>query len=178
MTEARTRLCADRVSNARWCNPNCKSGLAVSDNGDTEKVLATVTDALYVFFDKHPTSYVYATGSTKARTRLYRMGITRFHDEMQNDFYLLPVWTNRRFLSGIWARQGIRWLFSTKNILTKLPIMKTVEELNKRKLPLVVIDPALDKYRNKIMFPEKLEKANKMLKTAKLPPNRNLLSSS
>jgi len=56
--------------------------------------------------------------------------------------------------------------------------MKTVEELNKRKLPLVAIDPALDKYRNKIMFPEKLEKANKMLKTAKLPPNKNLSSSS
>ncbi len=51
--------------------------------------------------------------------------------------------------------------------------MKTVEELNKRKLPLVTIDPKLDKYRDKIMFPEKLAKANKMLETAKLPPNKN-----
>ncbi len=51
--------------------------------------------------------------------------------------------------------------------------MKTIEELNKRKVPIVAIDPALDKYRDKIMFPEKLEKANKMLKTAKLPPNKN-----
>ncbi len=62
--------------------------LAVSDNGDTEKVLATVIDALYVFFDKYPASYVYATGSTKARTRLYRMGITKFYEEMKNDFDL------------------------------------------------------------------------------------------
>ncbi len=62
--------------------------LAVTNNGDTEKVLATVIAALYVFFDNYPTSYVYATGSTKARTRLYRMGLTKFFQEMQNDFYL------------------------------------------------------------------------------------------
>lgn len=51
--------------------------------------------------------------------------------------------------------------------------MKTVQELNNRKAPIIAIDPALDKYRDKIMFPEKLEKANNMLKTAKLPPNRH-----
>ena len=42
----------------------------------------------------------------------------------------------------------------------------------------MAIDPALDKYRNKIMFPEKLEKADKVLKTAKLLPNKNLSISS
>ena len=62
--------------------------LAVSANGDTEKVLATVVSAVYAFFDAHPTSFVYAQGSTLARTRLYRMGITRFYEEMQRDFFL------------------------------------------------------------------------------------------
>ena len=62
--------------------------LAVTNNGDTEKVLATVVAALYVFFDNYHTAYVYATGSTKGRTRLYRMGITKFYKEMQKDFYL------------------------------------------------------------------------------------------
>ena len=62
--------------------------LVVSDNGDSEKVLATVIAALYAFFDKHPGAFVYATGSTRARTRLYRMGITRFYAEMNQDFYL------------------------------------------------------------------------------------------
>jgi len=62
--------------------------LAVSNNGDADKVLATVVAALYAFFDKYPNAYVYATGSTKARTRLYRMGITRFYDEMSRDFEL------------------------------------------------------------------------------------------
>jgi hypothetical protein len=62
--------------------------LAVSNNGDTEKVLGTVVAALYAFFSKKPEALVYATGSTPARTRLYRMGITKFYDEVQNDFYL------------------------------------------------------------------------------------------
>ena len=62
--------------------------LLISDNGDTEKVLATVVNAVYTFFNKYPDLFVYATGSTKARTRLYRMGITRFYDEMKKDFYL------------------------------------------------------------------------------------------
>ena len=62
--------------------------LAISNNGDTQKVLATVVAALYAFFDKNPEAIVYATGSTPARTRLYRMGITKFYNEIQNDFYV------------------------------------------------------------------------------------------
>jgi hypothetical protein len=62
--------------------------LAISNNGDSEKVLATVISALYAFLDKHPGAFVYATGSTSARTRLYRMGITKFYREIVQDFYL------------------------------------------------------------------------------------------
>ena len=62
--------------------------LAISNNGDSDKVLATVVAALYAFFDKYPDAFVYATGSTQARTRLYRMGITRFYGGMVEDFYL------------------------------------------------------------------------------------------
>jgi hypothetical protein len=62
--------------------------LAVSAKGDTEMVLATVVSAVYAFFDKYPNAFVYASGSTEAQTRLYRMGITRFYDDMKQDFYL------------------------------------------------------------------------------------------
>ena len=62
--------------------------LAVSNNGDREKVLATVASALYEFFDKHPYALVYAKGSTASRTRLYRMGITKFYREILADFQL------------------------------------------------------------------------------------------
>lgn len=33
----------------------------VSNNSDSEKVLATVVVAAYAFFDKHPNTFVYAT---------------------------------------------------------------------------------------------------------------------
>jgi hypothetical protein len=48
---------------------------AVSNNGDSEKILATVIQALYIFFKRYPTCIVIAKGNTKSRTRLYRMGI-------------------------------------------------------------------------------------------------------
>ena len=61
----------------------------ISNNGDSEKVLATVVASLYAFMEKHPDSLVYATGSTKARTRLYRMGITKYIVEVEKDFEVL-----------------------------------------------------------------------------------------
>ncbi len=50
----------------------------VSNNGDSEQVLATVVGAVHVFCQHHPTAIVYATGSTPARTRRYQMGLNRF----------------------------------------------------------------------------------------------------
>ena len=62
--------------------------LAISNNGDSEKVLATVVATVYAFTDKHPEAMVYATGSTKSRTRLYRMGISKYIDDVKIDFEL------------------------------------------------------------------------------------------
>jgi hypothetical protein len=39
-----------------------------------------------------------------------------------------------------------------------------IKELNERKAPIVVIDESLDKYDNVVLFPEKLAKANEILK--------------
>ncbi len=50
------------------------------------KVLATVVATLYAFTEKHKEAMIYATGSTKSRTRLYRMGISKFLDEVADDF--------------------------------------------------------------------------------------------
>ncbi len=61
---------------------------AISNNGDSEKVLATVVGAVYSFCDLYPDTFIYAKGSTKARTRLYRIGISRYIEEMKRDFYL------------------------------------------------------------------------------------------
>ena len=47
--------------------------------------------------------------------------------------------------------------------------MKITTELKKRKIPIVKIDKSLNKYDDIILFPDKLEKANEMLKTVGLP---------
>jgi len=47
--------------------------------------------------------------------------------------------------------------------------MKTVEDIKNKKVPFITIDPSLDKLKGQNLFPEKLAKANEMLKTAKLP---------
>lgn len=60
----------------------------ISNNGDSEKVLATVTATIYAFTDKYPDAFIYATGSTKSRTRLYRMGIAKYLSEVETDFII------------------------------------------------------------------------------------------
>jgi hypothetical protein len=44
-----------------------------------------------------------------------------------------------------------------------------IEDLKKKKTPIVVIDKSLEKYKGKILFPEKLAKANEVLKRIGVP---------
>ena len=60
--------------------------LTISNNGDSEKVLATVVGAVYAFCDRQPGAWIYASGSTRARTRLYKIGINKYYDEIKKDF--------------------------------------------------------------------------------------------
>jgi hypothetical protein len=60
----------------------------ITNNNDSQKVLATVASTVYVFTDKYPDAWIYATGLTRARTRLYRMGITNNLIEIQKDFHV------------------------------------------------------------------------------------------
>ena len=48
-------------------------------------------------------------------------------------------------------------------------LMKITKELKKRKVPIVAIDKSLNKYDDIVLFPDKLEKANEMLRTVGLP---------
>jgi hypothetical protein len=60
--------------------------LAISNNGDSEKVLATVVAAVIVFTQNYPDAWVYARGSTNSRTRLYRIGISKYISEISDKF--------------------------------------------------------------------------------------------
>jgi hypothetical protein len=48
----------------------------------------------------------------------------------------------------------------------------TVKELNKSKTPIVKINKTLDKLVAKVLFPDKLEEANRILKTVGLPKTK------
>lgn len=62
------------------------SDTVVTNNGDSMKVLATVAATTIDFTDRHPDALIFATGSTPARTRLYRMGITNHFKEIEQYF--------------------------------------------------------------------------------------------
>ena len=47
--------------------------------------------------------------------------------------------------------------------------MNVTAEIKKRKIPIVRLDKSLNKYDDKILFPDKLEKANEMLRKIGLP---------
>jgi hypothetical protein len=63
----------------------------ISNNGDSDMILSTVVSTVYAFTDKYPDAWVFATGSTKARTRLYRMGITKYITEIKKDFQVFGL---------------------------------------------------------------------------------------
>ena len=43
---------------------------------------------MYLFTDRNPEALIYATGSTKTRTRLYQIGITKFIEKVKADFVI------------------------------------------------------------------------------------------
>lgn len=53
--------------------------------------------------------------------------------------------------------------------LPKYPLASSNRLIKKRKIPIVKIDQSLNKYDDKILFPDKLEKANEMLRKIGLP---------
>jgi hypothetical protein len=62
------------------------SDIAISNNNDSRKVLATVAAAIHDFTIQYPGVWIIAKGSTLSRTRLYRIGITNHWKEISNDF--------------------------------------------------------------------------------------------
>jgi len=49
----------------------------------------------------------------------------------------------------------------------------TLDQLNNSKVPIIVFDKKLEKFRGKTLFPEKLAKANEILSKVGLPKKKN-----
>ena len=58
----------------------------ITNNGDSEKVLVTVASTVYVFTHKYPDAWIVLEGSSKSRTRLYQIGISKYLEEIKSDF--------------------------------------------------------------------------------------------
>ncbi|GHT21951.1 hypothetical protein FACS189430_02970 [Bacteroidia bacterium] len=44
-----------------------------------------------------------------------------------------------------------------------------IKQLNEKKIPIVKIDKKLEQFKNKVLFPQKLEMANHILANTKIP---------
>jgi len=58
----------------------------VTNNGDMTKILATVAFSMYLFTKNNPNLWIYVTGSSQSRMRLYRMAINKYIEEISKDF--------------------------------------------------------------------------------------------
>jgi hypothetical protein len=70
----------------------------VSNNNDSEKVLATVANTVTIFTKQYPNAIIIATGSTPSRTRLYKIGISKNIEEIKETFEVFGLDEN-----GKWA---------------------------------------------------------------------------
>jgi hypothetical protein len=58
----------------------------VSNNADRNMVLATVANTIFDFTNNYGNHYIFATGSTPARTRLYQISIAALWTDINLDF--------------------------------------------------------------------------------------------
>ena len=88
--------------------------MIITNNGDSLKVLATVASTAYAFTGKYPNAWIFATGSTDVRTRLYRMGITNNLVEIQEDFYVYGMKPDETFEDFIVGDEYLGFLIKRK----------------------------------------------------------------
>jgi hypothetical protein len=69
---------------------------SITNNGDREKVLATVAATVVDFLNSHPHAKVRAQGSTEVRTWLYQRKLNQYFEEVTENF-------------SLWGRTAAGW---------------------------------------------------------------------
>lgn len=59
-----------------------------NNNGDRDKILATVAFTALSFFNKHPDTIIYFEGSSPSRIRTYQMALNRHSETLKKDFLI------------------------------------------------------------------------------------------
>lgn len=87
------------IYNLSLCDRDPVSGELNDDvttnNGDTEKVLATVAFSIYLFTDQYSRARIFARGSSASRTRLYRIIIHKHFSILSRDFQVFGLTNNK-----------------------------------------------------------------------------------
>lgn len=86
----------------------------VTNNGDSLRVLSTVASTVYAFTGKFPHAWIFATGSTDVRTRLYRMGITNNLVEIKADFEVYGMLKDETFEEFVVGEDYLGFLVKRK----------------------------------------------------------------
>ncbi|MCX6213174.1 hypothetical protein [Spirosoma sp.] len=91
--------------------------LAISNNQDMNRVIATVFKAMRAFFEKHPNKLVYFKGSdeTGIRTRLYRALISRELEQASEMFAIYGQLTEDTYEEFAPNRPYIAFIFQLKH---------------------------------------------------------------
>jgi hypothetical protein len=82
------------IYNLAFGNKNVDGSLddiTKDDNKDRNKILATVVLSIKLFTAEYPTKWVFFSGSTPERTRLYRMAVTLNLYELSIDYQIYGV---------------------------------------------------------------------------------------
>lgn len=70
----------------------------ISDNGDRNKILATIASVVKMYTDIYPRRLIFFRGSTVERTRLYRMAISLNMEELSKQFQIYAL-VDKEFLA-------------------------------------------------------------------------------
>ncbi len=91
--------------------------LAVTNNGDSDKVLATVASTVFLFSNQYPDAVIYAKGSTPVRTRLYRIGISKNFEELSETFDVFGLSDDKHWKSYEKNKSYSAFFIKRKNLL-------------------------------------------------------------
>lgn len=92
--------------------------LTISNNGDRNKILATILRVVDNYTRRFPKRWVFFKGSTEHRTRLYRMAVSLHLEELSEMFEILAD------LNGDWEFVRFRKGLNIKAFLIKRKIIK------------------------------------------------------
>ncbi|OQP56847.1 hypothetical protein A3860_09695 [Niastella vici] len=87
----------------------------ISDNGDRNKILSTVVKVVDDYTRKYPERWILIRGSTKERTRLYRMAIGNNLEELTSKFDIY-VFTNEELIVFAKNMEINAFLIKRKNV--------------------------------------------------------------